>query len=139
MIAHLICAALVAFGAASELPPDPQEVQVIDRHIFRECLYDSDILLYMLMYNSGEQGTLEIMKGTLTGEDVSWSRVCRWTPENFNGDPITFAPVSVISCSESGGKLMITWTDRLTYIEGTASLYMEVDLETLQCGEFYMD
>ena len=139
MIIHLLFAALAAFESAWELPPDPQGASVIDRRLLRGCLYDSDMLLYMFMYNSEEQGTLEILKGTMTEEDVSWNRVCHWTPKNFNGNPITFAPVSVISCSESGGKLLITWTDRLVYIEGTASLYMELDLETLQCGEFWID
>lgn len=70
MITHLLCAGLVAFGAAAELPPDPLEVQVIDRRLFR---------------------------GWLEG------------------------------------------TDRMVHVEGTASLYLEVDLETLECGEFYVD
>jgi len=93
------------------------------------------------MYNRGDQGTLEVISGTVSSENYAWETVFSWQPVNFESDPVLFDTRSVISLQQSGASLMITWVDRpsSTYIEGIATQYLDCNLQSKVFEEFWSD
>jgi hypothetical protein len=131
----------MAMASFSLFPDDPPGVDVIDRAFFRDTVEGKEYTVYLIIYNQGNQGTLDIRSGTMSSGGYLWKNVCSWQPANFEFGPILFDPLSVISLQQSGASLIITWVDKLSssYVEGLASLYLDYNLQTEGYEEYWVD
>ncbi|MCD4775758.1 MAG: hypothetical protein K8S15_06865 [Candidatus Aegiribacteria sp.] len=140
-IAFTICLVSIAAAIGNGFPDDPAGVEIIDRAYYRDFSTLDGALLYMRLFNDGDQGTVELFRGISDGLEYNWELVYSWQPR-FNGDDAyTFLPVCVISLQPGSNSLLITWIEILftEYCEGIASLYLEYNLENGEIDEFWVD
>ncbi len=125
----------------SRFPEDPPGVDVIDRAFFREIVDGEEYVVYLIMYNQNDLGTLDVISGTLSSGSYLWETVFSWKPLGILSEPVRFDPGSVIDMQLSGSSLIITWLDKFnsTYVEGAASLYLEYDLQSGSAEEVWSD
>lgn len=137
-IVAFILAAL--YGAAFSMPPDPEGISVIDRALYRGTTPGEDHVLYITLFNTSDSiGTVELQSGIRLQDGWYWETVCIWNPMTYNGNPLCIEPGSVLSIQRHNSSLYLTWIDRLDYIEGMASLYLDYNLQSREFEEFYMD
>ncbi len=122
-------------------PEDPAGVDVIDRAFFRGIVDGEEYVVYLIIYDQDNRGTLDVVSGTLSSGSYLWETVFSWKPLNILSEPVRFDPRSVIDMQVSGSSLIITWLDRLssTYVEGAATQYLEFDLPSGSAAEFWSD
>lgn len=141
----LVAMCLVSLAGAVDtgFPADPDGVDVIDRAYYRDFTDRGEVLLYIRLFNHGSQGTVELFNGTPADEgyNYKWESIYSWQPALYDGSPLTFDQVSIISIQSCDNLLLITWIDRLysEYIEGLGSLYLEYDPESGEIGEIPVD
>lgn len=125
----------------SRFPEDPPGVDVIDRAFFRGVVDGEEYVVYLIMYDHDNRGTLDVIRGTLSSGSYLWENVFSWKPLDILSEPVRFDPRSVIDVQVSGSSLLITWLDRLssTYVEGAATQYLEFDLPSGSAAELWSD
>ncbi|MCD4708002.1 MAG: hypothetical protein K8S62_09715 [Candidatus Sabulitectum sp.] len=136
-----MCLVSLAGAVGTGFPEDPAGVDVIDRAYYRGFTDGGEVLLYIRLFNNGNQGTVELLNGTPADGGYKWELIYSWQPALYDGSPLTLDQVSVISVQSCDNRLLITWIDRLysEYIEGLGSLYLEYDLESGEIGETLED
>lgn len=122
----------------SRFPEDAPESDVIDRAFFRGDVDEEEHVVYMIMYDLEDQGTLDVASVTFSSGSCLWKTKFFWKPVNCLSEPALFLPRSVIDIQLCGSSLFINWVDGLsgTYVEGTASQYLEYDLQSGCFEEF---
>jgi hypothetical protein len=137
LILSVICVVSAAGAIEIRFPEDPSGIEIIDRAYFRGVTE----LLYLRLFNNGDQGTIELFNGTSDDAGYNWELIYSWQPCMYNGSPFTFGQVSVISIQSNDDSFLITWIDRLysEYIEGLGSLYLEYNLESGEINELFSD
>ena len=101
-------------------PEDPPGADVIDRAFFRGVVDGEEYVVYLVMYDKDNRGTLDVVSGTLSSGSYLWETVFSWKPLDILSEPVRFDPRSVIDVQVSGSSLIITWLDRLS-CQGTSS------------------
>lgn len=137
LILSAICIVSAAGAVEILFPEDPSGIEIIDRAYFRGATE----LLYLRLFNNGDQGTIELFNGTSDDAGYNWELIYSWQPGMYNGLPCTFGQVSVISIQSNDDRFLITWTDRLYsgYTEGLGTLYLEYNLESGEINELFSD
>lgn len=120
---------LLCLIAASDFPSPGEGVQVIDRALVRCSLPGEEHTLYIMLYNQGNTGTIEILSGVRLQEGWHWESVCIWQPKDLNGDPVLFDPLSVLSTNLSNSSVIITWIDDLDIVEGSANIHLDYNVQ----------
>ena len=141
VISIAICLVSAAGAVDNGFPDDPAGVEIIDRAYYRDISVQDGVLLYFRLFNDGEQGTVELFRGTSNGQEYSWELIYSWQPSLYDDTPYTFLPVCVISLQTGSNSLLVTWIGILftEYHEGLGSLYLEYDFESGIIDEFWMD
>lgn len=141
LILVIVCTVSIAGAADNGFPDDPEGVEIIDRAYYRGFFVQDEVVLYLRLFNDGEQGTIEMFNGTPNGMEYSWELIYSWQPRSYDDSPLTFRPVCVISIQPNSNSLHITWVQMLftEYIEGLGSLYLEYDFESGDIGELFVD
>lgn len=134
----ILCIVSFAGAADSSFPEDPSGIDIIDRayHNFR-----GETVIYMRLFNDGEQGTIELLNGNFSCGEAKWTSLYTWQPTLYNGSPQTFESVTLLSVQLWSDCLLITWIDRLNfeYHEGLASLYLQYDPNSGEIEEVLLD
>jgi len=138
VIFTVLCLVSFAGAADSGFPGDPDGIEVIDKAYYN---FSEEAIFYFRLFNDEEQGTVELLKGTLVHGEWEWTLLYTWQPELYNGSPVTFRSVTELSVQLWTGHLLITWTDRQNYEyhEGLASLYLQYDLNSGEAEVVLMD
>ena len=141
LIIIAVCLVSAAGAVDYGFPDDPEGVEIIDRAYYRDFFVQDEVLLYLRLFNDGEQGTVDMFNGTPDGPEYSWELIYSWQPKSYDDNPLTFLPVCVISLQTGSNSLLVTWIDMLftEYHEGLGSLYLEYNFESGDIGEFYLD
>lgn len=103
----LVVAPALAQEPTDSFPPDPAGVRVVDR----DAIFFNDQYFYAIAYNQAGRGHLEVYQG------LPWKKVYEWSIE-FQGEPITLAPVTVLHIDEFESTLVFYWDDFVGYREG---------------------
>jgi len=137
----LFFAVTAALASFTSFPEDPSGAEVIDRAFFREMVDGEECVVYLIMYNRGNQGVLDVISATPSSGAYRWETVFSWKPSGYDSTPLSFDPLSVISTQRSGNSLVITWIDQFSdsYIEGLATLYLDYNLQWKGAEEFWSD
>lgn len=140
-IAIGVCLVSVAGAADNGFPDDPAGVEIIDRAYYRDFSVQDGVLLYLRLFNEGEQGTVELFSGTSNDREYIWDLVYSWQPRLYDGSSHAFLPVCVISLQPGSSSLLVTWIDILftEYQEGIGSFYLEYNFESGEIDEFWSD
>ncbi len=138
VIFAVLCLASFAGAADSSFPEDPAGVEIIDRAYHK---FSQETVIYMRLFNDGEQGTVELLKGNFSSGEGKWTLLYTWQPTLYNGSPQTFESVALLSVQLWSDCLLITWIERLNfeYHEGLGSLYLQYDPDSGVVGEVLMD
>ncbi|MCK5841718.1 MAG: hypothetical protein KAH31_06105 [Candidatus Sabulitectum sp.] len=138
IIFTILCIVSFAGAADFSFPEDPAGIDVIDRAYYA---FSEENVIYMRLFNHGEQGTVELLKGTFSSGEAEWTLLYTWQPTLYNGSPQTFESVTILSVQLWSGSLLITWIDRLNfeYHEGLASLYLQYDPNSGEVEEVILD
>ncbi len=141
LIAIGVCLVSVAGAVDNGFPDDPAGVEIIDRAYYRDFSVQNGALLYLRLFNDGDQGTVELFSGITNGREYIWDLVYSWQPRLYGDTPYTFLPVSVISLQTGSNSLLVTWIDILftEYHEGMGSFYLEYNFESGEIDEFWSD
>jgi len=141
LISVAICLVSAAGAVDNGFPDDPAGIEIIDRAYYRDLSVQDGELLYLRLFNDGEQGTVELLSGTSNGQEYIWELVYSWQPRLYGDTPHAFLPVCVISLQTGSNSLLITWIDILftESHEGLGSLYLEYNLESGDIDEFWLD
>jgi hypothetical protein len=136
-----VCLVSVAGAVDNGFPDDPAGVEIIDRAFYRDYYVQDGVLLYLRLFNEGDQGTVELFSGIPDDQVYVWELIYSWQPVLYDDAPITFLPVCMISLQPDISRLLITWIDVLfvEYHEGIGSLYLEYNFETGEIDEFWSD
>ena len=131
----------VAGAVDNGFPDDPAGIEIIDRAYYRDISVQDGELLYLRLFNDGEQGTIELFSGTSNGQEYIWELIYSWQPRLYGDTPHAFHPVCVISLQTGSNSLLVTWIDILftESHEGLGSLHLEYNLESGDIDEFWID
>lgn len=141
LIAFTVCLVSIAAAVDYGFPDDPAGVEIIDRAYYRDFSTLDGALLYMRLFNDGDQGTVELFNGISDGLEYNWELVYSWQPRFCDDHDYAFLPVCVISLQPGSNSLLITWIERLytEYREGIGSLYLEYNFENGEIDELLID
>ncbi|MCK5036016.1 MAG: hypothetical protein KAS73_09010 [Candidatus Sabulitectum sp.] len=134
----ILCIVSFAGAADSSFPEDPAGVEIIDRAYHN---FSQETVIYIRLFNHGEQGTVELLKGNFSSGEAEWALLYSWQPTLYNGSPQTFESVTLLNVQLWSDCLLITWIDGLNfeYHEGLASLYLKFDPNSGEVGEVILD
>jgi hypothetical protein len=135
----LLFAVASASGSGFCFPGDPADEQVIDRAY--ECSgWDEDLLyIYAILFDRGGQASVDVMIGNCGMDGVEWEHVYTWDI-TFMGEPVEIPGVAVIDIwSDDVDRAVFYYEDDVMIGEGLATLFLELDLETLEFTEKWVD
>jgi hypothetical protein len=119
-------------------PPDPVDEQVIDRVVHRTGWGDDMLIVYAILCDRDGRASVDIQAGTYGMDGVSWEHVYTWDI-SFNGAPVDVPRIATIDAYSDGDTAFITYLGNLFRGEGLSSLYLEIDLVTMECREAWAD